>query len=192
MALLRRLNAEAGVQALGTCTEFLEKREWSIEASGLPGRPAAGSPRPQRGLREAPQMPRGLGRGWQPHCLHHLHLHPVVCLDRHDQHVTVFKPFALGARDVGTRSTHSSSEVRPRQESSLISCLDETAGRYGKHDLAIKLTWVRDAAEAPRNPWSFQVLCRVHVEPQVLRTARCLGFYGFTEPCRHIHLAGVT
>ena len=53
----------------------------------------------------------------------------------------VFKPFALSARDVGTRSTHSSSEVRPRQESSLISCLDETAGRSGKHDLAIKLTW---------------------------------------------------
>lgn len=98
-------------------------------------------------------MPRGLGRGWQPHCLCHLHLHPVVCLDRHGQHVMVFKPFALSARDVGTRSTHSSSEVRPRQKSSLISCLDETAGgRYGKHDLAIKLTWVRDAAEAPRNP----------------------------------------
>lgn len=85
----------------------------------------------------------------------------------------VFKPFALGARNVGTMSTYSSSEVRPWQESSLISCLDEKAGgRYGKHDLAIKLTWVRDAAEAPRNPWSFQGLCCVHVEPQVLRTAR--------------------
>lgn len=184
MALLKRLNAEAGITGARYSVQSSREVVWAPRRQEL-RETSSRQLRPQRGSSEDHRMP-GPREAGQPHCLCHLHLHPVVCLDRHGQHVMVFKPFALSARDVGTGSTLRVGGEAPAGEQPEISCLDETAGgRYGKHDLAIKLTWVRGAAEAPRKPAVLPgSLCRVCVEPQVLRTARCLGFTRLHEPCR--------
>lgn len=68
----------------------LEKQAWNAKVPALHGED--GHPLPSGRLSEDA---RGLRRGQRPHCLHQLHQRPVICLDGHGQHNTIFRPSSL-------------------------------------------------------------------------------------------------